>query len=348
MNNKFKIIFFCLVYFCFLKILFPYNNLYKNKEKKRYIVYECTTRSTCGGWADRLKGIMSAYAIGLLTDRHLLIHFTRPCNLTNFLEPNKHNWLKTNYLSKRSKKIWKLNLDNFSKSLKYNNEFDSNAKYLSIKSNLDWIKNLNKNKIYQEIIQRKGFDLNNFELKYMFKNWYSKLFKLNARLNEKYLKFLKIAKPNNETKLICAQIRVGGKRPNVEFDAVFITRNKTKIYWNYIRQHFIKNLTDYRIFITSDTKDVEQEAIKEFGKDFVLFNDGLNYHLDRIESLELNFDILDKIFLDFHSLQNCDMAFISSSGFGRLGTWNRVNPNKNLVMLTFDNDKISNETDENY
>ena len=90
MNNKFKIIFFCLVYFCFLKILFPYNNLYKNKEKKRYIVYECTTRSTCGGWADRLKGIMSAYAISLLTDRNFIIYHIKPCLLSNFFESNEY------------------------------------------------------------------------------------------------------------------------------------------------------------------------------------------------------------------------------------------------------------------
>ena len=42
---------------------------------------------------------------------------------------------------------------------------------------------------------------------------------------------------------------------------------------------------------------------------------------------------IEKTFLDFHMLQNCDMAIISESGFGKLGVWNRLDPNKNLVTI---------------
>jgi hypothetical protein len=32
-------------------------------------------------------------------------------------------------------------------------------------------------------------------------------------------------------------------------------------------------------------------------------------------------------------LQNCDWALISESGFGKLGVWNRLKPNENLVTI---------------
>jgi len=34
------------------------NNLNENNfNKNKYVVYECTSESLCGGWADRLKGL---------------------------------------------------------------------------------------------------------------------------------------------------------------------------------------------------------------------------------------------------------------------------------------------------
>ena len=54
--------------------------------------------------------------------------------------------------------------------------------------------------------------------------------------------------------------------------------------------------------------------------------------MDRTENL--NCLKTEKTFLDVHALQNCDMAIISESGFGKLGVWNRIDPNKNLVMVS--------------
>ncbi len=56
---------------------------------------------------------------------------------------------------------------------------------------------------------------------------------------------------------------------------------------------------------------------------------------------------IEKTFLDFYMLQNCDMAIISESGFGKLGVWNRLNPNENLVMINKKQQvEIKNSTNE--
>jgi hypothetical protein len=305
-------------------------NIYssKNESDKKYVVYECTNEILCGGWGDRLKGIMSAYAISLLTDRYLLIYHVKPCLLNHFFEPSIYFINKTINYDQASKK-WYLNNEDFRKSLSYFNAFNLTSKYITIRNNLEWIEPLSKNEIYKEKIKELGYTEKNFKIQFLFKNWYSEIFKLNKRLNEKYLKFLKKAKPRNKTKLICAQVRIGDAG-----GTQFMKRGNLKIYWNYMRTNFIKNLTDYRIFLTTDTQDIVSEAIKEFGNEFVVTNDGPNNHLDLFSKLELNDEKLDKTFLDFHSLQNCHMAIISESGFGKLGVFNRNYPNENLAMFS--------------
>jgi len=300
----------------------------QHESEKKYVVYECTYEFLCGGWGDRLKGIMSAYAISLLTNRDLLIYHVKPCLLTHFFEPSIY-FLNTSIDYNQSSKFWNINMEGFRKSLSYSNAFNLTTKYISIRNNLEWIEPLSKNEIYKEKIKELGYTERNFKIQFLFKNSYAKFFKLNKRLNEKYLKFLKKAKPSNNTKLICAQVRIGDAG-----GAKFMKRENLKIFWNYIRTNFIKNLTDYRIFLTTDTEYILSEVIKEFGNETVVTNEGPNNHLDFISKIELNDEKMDKTFLDFHSLQNCNMAIISESGFGKLGVFNRNDPNENLAMFS--------------
>ena len=58
---------------------------------KKYVIYECA-RPPCGGWSDRLKGILSMRALALLTDRQLIINMTYPCDLRHMLVANKDDW----------------------------------------------------------------------------------------------------------------------------------------------------------------------------------------------------------------------------------------------------------------
>jgi hypothetical protein len=44
------------------------------------------------GWADRFKGILSAYQLALLSDREFILIMTEPCNITNYVLPNEVNW----------------------------------------------------------------------------------------------------------------------------------------------------------------------------------------------------------------------------------------------------------------
>lgn len=308
----------------------------RNSDNRKYVVYECTNGRLCGGWADRLKGIMSAYAWSLITNRTLLVNIIRPCKLTEHLVPNQIEW----YDEKRVqsyfwKKIWKI--DNLEYRLRLSNftlnDFNLDYKYISIKNNLDWLEPLSKNKNLHARLVQLGYEPNKFKLQYVFKDWYRKLFKLHPRLQTKYDEFLtKSNKTSN--KLLCAQIRIGGRRENVAFDYKFTSIENTIVYWNYIKKYIFQNNSEFKLFLTTDTREVESEARKVFAEQNVMINEGLNAHLDRERHLNGQCAKVDKVFLDFHCLQLCDMAIISESGFGKLGVWNRDEPNKNLAIFS--------------
>jgi len=58
---------------------------------KKYIVYNCI-RYPAGGLADRLKGLVSCYALAKLLNREFIINWTYPYNLNSVLQPNLINW----------------------------------------------------------------------------------------------------------------------------------------------------------------------------------------------------------------------------------------------------------------
>lgn len=337
-SKKTSIFLFCLSiiasFYIYSGLIQPYShfsltyNLEDNpnnhkEEIKKYVIYQCVDGMLCGGWGDRLKGIFAAYAWALLSDRIFLIHHTKPCLLTNMLEPNQIKWNHPNFSellkTKKVEELYRVDHGYFKDQIKNFklDDFKNRSSIIVIKNNLDWLEPIAANPNTRSKLIELGYEPDKFKMQFLFHKWYSNLFKLTKNLDEKYQEFLKRAKPNKDSLLICAQVRIGGSREHVSNDENFTQRNNTVIYWNHIRNVFIQNNTNYMIFLTTDTKQIEDEARKEFGNDKIIINDGINAHLDRESNLGSNCSKIEKTFLDFHSLQNCDKAIISESGFGK-------------------------------
>jgi hypothetical protein len=297
---------------------------------------------------------MTAYALSLLTNRHFIIDLSDPCDFDKIFTPNKVNWRMFNY-NLRGKTNTSINCIKF-----YRNCFND---YKSIKNLnvdviyvtatmvdlLDWYIPKQINLELEKDILRLGLvkDVKDFTLRNMFHKWYNELFQLETQLEEKYVKFKHQAKLNNHTQIFCAQIRIGGKRDHVEVDSQFNHRKVTKLFWNFIRTNFIEN-ENWRLFVTSDIKEVEMEAISEFGKDKVIRIDGMNTHIGFEKSLGKNCSRIEKPILDFHFLANCDKAVISHSNYGGLGVSNRMQPDKDLHYLGYSWTRFYKDTYKNF
>ena len=286
---------------------------------------------------------MVAYAFSLLTNRQLIISLNNPCNFNQLFKPNKVNWLLSDYnltgktgtnISCSGSKVGVCvkeipNIKNIESDVIYMNPSDQKLMdhYIANEINL-------KNEILSLGLVNRTED---FVLKNLFHKWYHDLFKLEHSLEEKYNLIKQKAYLDENTQIYCAQIRIGGKRPNVGSDSQFNHRNISKTFWKFIRENFIQNSSNHnwKLFVTSDLESVELEAVDEFGEEKVIRILGTSSHVGREKNLANNCSRIEKPILDFHFLQNCDKAVISQSSFGRLGTYNRKPPEKDLFYLGY-------------
>jgi hypothetical protein len=225
------------------------------------------------------------------------------------------------------------------------NEYHSNANLIILRANLDYIKPLSENILLKEQILSLGFvdKIENFKMVNIFQKIYNRLFKLTPKLEKKYDSFKKYAK-SNQGKLFCAQIRIGGKHEIYNYtDRKFTERNNSRLYWDFIRKNIIVNEVNYKIFITTDTESVAEEAIEEFGKDKVIMIDGNYIHIDVAFAYHQHkCESYEKTILDFHAFQLCDKAVISQGGYGLMANYLRPDPFKELYRYTeiFENNSL--------
>ena len=314
------------------------NEAITKTQSRKYIVFLCTSENNvnaCGGLADRFKGLMSAYALSLLTDREFLIKITYPCAIENYLIPNEINW-NADLLASKSSYLnmfigWDIDkLIHFGQINDFNRVW-GNVDVVFIKNQLDFIRLLSTNTNYHSKINKLGYEIAEFNIESVFQKWYNKLFKLSPNLESKYQQFLNEAKPTAASKLICAQIRVGGSNKlNHATDAFFMKRNDTSLYWQFMRQNFLSKSNEklYKIFITSDSQDVIMEARQEFGLENIISNMESSFHLDK-QIANTKCQSSDGIYLDFVYLSHCDMGVLSHSGFGLCAVLNKADKNLN-------------------
>jgi hypothetical protein len=74
-------------------------------------------------------------------------------------------------------------------------------------NNVGLILRMSKSSFINNKLVQLGFEPENFRLSFWMKNWLSKLFKLSPRLSMEFDKYSSLLRPNNETTIICAQIR---------------------------------------------------------------------------------------------------------------------------------------------
>lgn len=67
-------------------------NAQHKKEERKLVITICNGWIENGGWADRLKGILSTYMLCQEMGADFRVHFVHPFNLDRFLAPNTYDW----------------------------------------------------------------------------------------------------------------------------------------------------------------------------------------------------------------------------------------------------------------
>ena len=214
------------------------------------------------------------------------------------------------------------------------NQYLDDVNLIVLYANLDFVQPMSENKYLKNNLLKLGFvsDIKYFQMPFIFRTIYNRLFKLTPDLEKRFNDFQVLAKSNSQ-KLFCAQIRIGGPRPNVHDDRIFIDRENSMLFWDFIKRNITMNEENYKIFITSDTETVVWEGIEQFGADKVIFIDGLYTHID-IGPVSISCQEHFKTILDLHAFQLCEKVVIGHGGFGLMGNYLRENPFEEFYRYT--------------
>ncbi len=145
--------------------------------------------------------------------------------------------------------------------------------------------------------------------------------------------------------LLCGHLRIG-RNPSNPKDVVFPHRERM----NITVLKFLQSRPG-RVFITTDSGEVQQLARKLFSSDTnqpsrLIEINGTIAHIDRDWNY-LGCQSLEKTILDFHALSYCDLAVISKSSFGHLANMRRIYPYEELYLYCNGIRKINNPDDYN-
>lgn len=267
---------------------------------------------------------MMAYYISMATRRKFGIDIKSTlCNLTSFLTPNSVQWDDARFEVARDDRpvgvYDKLNNVGFIssvKSLNFTNWLKHDVAYFV--ANLDYVDALKANKAH-----RKEFSwMENKTRDQVFATAYKTLFSLSASMKAELSQFLSRAKPNESSKLVCAQIRLF-KNPSNPHDGSIVRGAKmpdVQKIWNFFRN--FSDLTTYKIFVTSDSENVTQQARKLFPSQIMDIG-GKVYHIDREPDVKSRCTGWKQVILDQHVLMSCDVLVLTFSGVGRVSAYVR-------------------------
>jgi hypothetical protein len=349
-----KIVLILAIFSIFILYHSTSENSSSNKNKTRYekyIVFE----EGYNGFADRLKGIISTFAIAKLSERNLLININKPCNLTYFLLPNKIDWSRSVedliLKNKLPGNYSRVEIEYFAKPdglfKEYKIEdieyFIFNYSEIDViyfrTYNVQWlwgtqVSSKSENAFFSPRISQKIKDLGlsqlDFHMYRKFKDWFDQLFKLTPKLQHEYERYNKLMRPNGaKTKVICAQIRthdIQSKKNASVADQ----------FWSYIKNKLIPKIDqavyNHRIFVTSDFHEIESLTSLYFGKQNVVYTESDNRkesHFLKLSNCESDY----KFVLDFFLMSNCDVGLFGHGEFGFWALLNRAWPQNLNTMV---------------
>lgn len=291
---------------------------YRGRGGGSYMVYDCSQAKpgNCGGWSDRLSGILTTFTVALLTKQRFLINNNSPCPLQDYLVPGQVDWrYNMRILSNRTSKYYNFMnsnsgkiRDHFNGKRDLNKFFSHDVNFIRINwdfteefrlrpdifSTVPWIKTLDYADIYKELL--------NF------------LFTPSALLLNELT-----AMNRTRMKTACAHIR-HGRSFNMPKDIVR-KRQPLDTLWTFMDK-LDKDV--YDIFIAADNDYVKKLAKNRY-PDNIIDTTGDIVHLDKsLSNTKLNpRNGFLKVLLDFYTLASCDILIIQNSGFGIMASYLR-------------------------
>ena len=299
--------------------------------RRKTLIYAC--KSFCGGFGDRMLGIMTSYVLALITDRHFMIDMTHPLDVVEFLRPNLYNW--TFVKPKNSTPRSSISVS----AIDFPYEFLSNMhsrpfqrewiKYddITLFTNLDLVADILRNPFVQKapIVAMLAEHLPRVQMNThrLFPLLFDILFSPTPRIVKTLQPILEPIQ--NGCTLICLHVRMGSN-PSNPLDGEFKDRGSAvNDTLSFLNQSKWMDDSTSRLFVTSDSA----LAMKKFADRYpnrTLTVPGPILHIDRPASGVNLTEGFIKVIADFYALGECHTSILTPSGYSALANRRRRAP----------------------
>jgi hypothetical protein len=268
-----------------------------DSDHNKKLIFYCSDYSSSGGLTDRLKGIISAYQISIITNREFKVIYNHPFNLKKILDENHVKWHMSS--SKEERQVLRNSKHYNLMGRKNNHNFMKLIKKIIMDKN-DFIA-IRVNFDYSEILN------NNF--KTINLNWtdcFNKLFKYSQFTNIMLADWVKSNGNNDLIGVHCRFINLMGD--NIEKGKELCDKNKQLLLKKIIKTiHAILPDSAHKILLCSDSnRFLNQISQNKTIMRKIIIAKGEPKHSEKNQVSELE---LQKIIVDFFLLSYCDPVY---------------------------------------
>ena len=303
---------------------------------QRYLIYLCDAMWSCGGWADRQKGIVSVYLLSLVTGRKFGVMMTKPCNVTQFYTPRDVNWIIPKSEVKDKSFAALQDMDNRQrlfrrlKTMDFNKEYPQDVVYIRTNT-AAYLYGIRYSIVYSRLLP--GWVRWN-TLPVVFAKAWTSLMRPSQSIQHRLDDYLNsVGFPNRKRPFVCSHVRIGRSETFTNDYKVKGNVSDLPELWGFL-DRYVKNGS--LVFLATDNYRVRDMTRHRFGGN-VSDTGGVIIHVDRQARAKQACQGFGVAILDQLILTYCDVLITSSSGFSLVASYLR---GTSKDLFTFQNGNI--------
>ncbi|KAL6063024.1 hypothetical protein QOT17_011820 [Balamuthia mandrillaris] len=307
----------------------------------RYAVYQCSGKF-CGGYGDRMTGIVSVFLYAILTDRAFMVDWTTPVDITEFLHsPLDWRWDSSRLSAfssiPKTKTLRQIDIKDTAAQKYYQqrdilSKEDHQLDVVYIQTNIAWYQELLRSPLLAEKLRSKMGIENGWETSWDTEFWGCLLTHLVRPSPALQQEVDEVKKQMGTHFNIGIQVRTGG-----EWDNSRLKGESLDSFWQcaqhlahqlksfHLQQGVEQEDVDYKFYVTGDADSVLTAAKEALGEDRVVALTGPITHTEKSSRAAAREGMM-RTLTDVWMLGETNLTVGTTSNFARVGTYRSLRP----------------------